>query len=88
MGVVVPATHRGRTLAVKVFKTAALAAGELERAVVALRAEVEKMARASEGGLNDGVVVPVGLVVGAAPAPWLSALGHHASACMSSSSQL
>ena len=88
MGVVLCATHRGRKLAVKVIKTATLAAGELERALTTLRAEVENMARASEGGLNDGVVVPVGLVVGAAPALWLAALGHHAPACVSSSSQL
>jgi hypothetical protein len=54
MGVVLAATHRcgggvGRKVAVKVFKTAALAAGELERALSHLRAEVDKMARASEG---------------------------------------
>jgi serine/threonine protein kinase len=83
MGVVFAATHRGHRVAVKVFKMAALAAGELERAVSQLRAEVDKMARASEGGLNDGVVVPVGVVAGAAVAPWVAALGHHASACVS-----
>jgi hypothetical protein len=85
MGVVVAATHRGRRLAVKVWKTAALASGEFERALCSLQAEMAKMALASEGGLNDGVVVPAGLVEGAATPAWVAALGHHASACVSAS---
>jgi serine/threonine protein kinase len=88
MGVVVSATYRGRRVAVKVFKTALLAAGELERATALLQAEVDKMVRASEGGLNDGVVVPLGLVAGGAPPAWASALGPHASVCLADGSRL
>ena len=85
MGVVIPATHRGHRVAVKVFKAALRVAGEQE-AVALLQAEVGKMAAASECGLNDFVVVPVGLVVGAASAPVLAALGPHASACIATGS--
>jgi serine/threonine protein kinase len=88
MGVVLPASYRGRRVAVKVFKTALLAGGELERATALLQAEVAKMARAWEGGFNDGVVVPLGLVAGDALPAWTAALGPHASACLGAGARL
>jgi hypothetical protein len=51
-----------------------------------LQAEVDKMAAASEGGFNEFVVVPLGLVVGAAPVAVLNALGLYAPACIASAS--
>ena len=83
---VIAATHRGRRVAVKVFKTALLASGALEHAVALLQAEVDKMAAASEGGFNEFVVVPLGLLVGAAPPPIIAALGPHAPACIATGS--
>jgi hypothetical protein len=77
-GVVISAAYRGRKVAVKVLKTAPLAAGEVERVTALLQAEMEKLARAYEGGLNEFVVVPVGVVAGVASPPWLAALGAHA----------
>jgi serine/threonine protein kinase len=81
MGVVVAAKGRGRTYAVKVYKAALFGAADLVLATNKLREEIKKMARASEGGLNEFVVVPAGIVTGQAPPTWLAALGPHAGAC-------
>ena len=87
MGIVLAAMHRasGRKVAVKVFKVAQQQLSG-DSAVDLLQKEFAAMQRASEGGLNEFVVKPVGVITGAASQPWTLALGPLVASCISENS--